>query len=134
VEVAPESVARFKAKVREKWRSCQSQTSNQLRDAWRRYVTGWWQYFRLAEDRPSIFRLEPWIRRHIRGCFWLRWHGVKGRVKALRRLGVPPRLLTTVHTRRGAWRMAAAQTMQAGLSNAVLRRHGFLMPSDLAAQ
>ena len=134
MEVAPESLERFKARVREMWQGRQSRTSNQLRDAWRQYVVGWWEYFRLAEERQPIFRLEGWIRRHIRKCFWLRWHSVKGRAKALRRLGVNPRLLATVHTRRGAWFMAATRTMQAGLSNAVLRRYGFPMPSDLAAQ
>src|SRR5450755_4521472 len=47
IGVAPESVERFKAKVREMWRSCQSRTSNQLRDAWKQYVRGWWGYFQL---------------------------------------------------------------------------------------
>jgi hypothetical protein len=72
IGAAPESIERFKAKVREMWRSGQSRTSNQLRDAWKRYVRGWWGYYQLAEDRKPIFRLEQWIRRHIRKCFWLR--------------------------------------------------------------
>jgi RNA-directed DNA polymerase len=49
----------------------QSRTSNQLRDAWRKYVRGWWGYYRLAENRRPIFRLEGWIRRisgHAFGC------------------------------------------------------------------
>jgi group II intron reverse transcriptase/maturase len=133
VEVAPESLERFKAKAREMWRGCQSRTSKQLRDAWQRYVRGWWGYFRLAAERRPVFRLEGWIRRHIRKCFWLRWHDAEGRVNALRRLGVHPRVLRTVRTGRGAWFMAATTTMHAGLSNAMLRRYGFLMPSDLAA-
>jgi RNA-directed DNA polymerase len=58
IEAAPESLERFKAKVREKWRSCQSRTSNQLREAWRQYVRGGWGYYRLAENRRPIFRLE----------------------------------------------------------------------------
>ena len=41
-EVAPQSVARFKQKVREIWRSGRSVTSRALRDEWRRYVVGWW--------------------------------------------------------------------------------------------
>jgi RNA-directed DNA polymerase len=133
VGAAPESLSRFKAKVREMWRSCQSRTSNQLRDAWRRYIQGWWGYYRLAEDRKPIFRLEGWIRRHIRKCFWLRWHDARGRENALRRLGVQPRLLKTAHTNRGAWFMAQTSTVNAGLKTRVLRRYGFLMPSDLAA-
>jgi group II intron reverse transcriptase/maturase len=133
IGVAPESIERFKAKVREMWRGNQSQTSNQLRDNWGRYVRGWWGYFRLAEVRQPIFRLEGWIRRHIRKCFWLRWHSSTGRETALRRLGVHPRVLRTVRTARGAWFMARTSTVNAGLTNRVLHRYGFLMPSDLAA-
>ncbi len=66
IEAAPESIERFKTKVREKWRSCQSLTSNQLRDDWRQFVRGWWGYYQLAENRRPIYRLEGWIRRHIR--------------------------------------------------------------------
>ena len=72
IEAAPQSVERFKTKVQELWRSCQSRTSAELRDAWRAYVGGWWAYYGLAEDRRNIFGLEGWIRRHMRACFWQR--------------------------------------------------------------
>jgi RNA-directed DNA polymerase len=133
IGIASESIARLKAKVRELWRSRQSRTSNELRDAWRRFVRGWWGYFQLAEDRQPIYRLEGWIRRHIRKHFWLRWHNRKGRVRKLRGLGVTGALLKVASSARGAWRVAAALCMQKALSNAVLRKTGFLMPSDLAA-
>jgi group II intron reverse transcriptase/maturase len=133
IEVAPESLERFKAKVREMWRSCQGRTSNQLRDAWKRYVIGWWGYFRLAEERRSVFRLEGWIRRHIRKCFWLRWHSAAGREQRLRRLGLAGRMLKVAQSSRGAWRIARTGSLNAALNNAVLRRYGFLLPSDLAA-
>jgi RNA-directed DNA polymerase len=133
IEAAPTSVERFKTKVRELWRSCQSQTSRELRDTWRAYVRGWWGYYRLAEDRRSIFGLEGWIRRHIRACFWQRWHDWRGRLRKLRNLGLSGRLLKVAHSSKGAWRIAASPSLQTGLSNAVLRRYEFWMPSDLAA-
>ena len=132
-EVAPQSVERFQQKVREIWRSCRSVTSRQLRDEWRRYLVGWWNYYRLAEERRAVFRLEGWIRRHMRKCFWLRWHSVKGRQRALRRLGVRERLLQLVPTRRGAWRLAGSRLLHTALSNQTLSRYGFVMPSELAA-
>jgi group II intron reverse transcriptase/maturase len=132
IEAAPESVERFKAKVRELWRSCQSLTSNQLRDAWQQYVRGWWGYYQLAENRRPIFRLEGWIRRHIRKCFWLRWHKPEGRERQLRRLGLQGRMLKVAKSSRGAWHLAGTGSLQTALSSARLRRHGFLMPSDLA--
>ena len=132
-EVAPQSVERFQQKVREIWRSCRSVTSRELRDEWRRYIVGWWGYYRLAEERRAIFRLEGWIRRHIRKCFWLRWHDVRGRCRALRRLGVPERMLRYVPTRRGAWFVAARAMMHTALSKRNLQRYGFVMPSEIAA-
>ena len=133
IEAAPQSVERFKTKVRELWRSCQSQTSEELRDRWRAYVQGWWGYFRLTEERRNIFGLEGWIRRHIRSCFWQRWDNWRGRLRKLRHLGLKGRSLKVAHSSKGAWRIAASPSLQKALSNAVLRRYGFWMPSDLAS-
>lgn len=133
IGIAPESFARFKAKVRELWEARQSRTSKQMRDDWRSYIRGWWEYFQIAEERRELFRLEGWIRRHIRKCFWQRWHSREGRERNLRHLGVRTELLKAASSQRGAWRIAAAQCMQTALNNACLRKTGFLMPSDLAA-
>src|SRR6266404_7646759 len=100
------------------WDGRRSRTSNQLRDEWSRYVRGWWGYYRLAEARNPVLALEKWVRRHIRKRFWLRCHGGLGRLRRLRRLGV-------------VGRVAAQPELHAALSKSVLRRHGFLMPSDL---
>lgn len=133
IEPAQRSIERLKQKVRELWRSCQPESSVMLRDRWRAFIRGWWGYYRLSEERRAIFRLEGWIRRHIRACFWLRWHGVKGRTRALRRLGLRGRLLEVAHSSRGAWALAKTGSLHTALSNAALRRHGFVMPSELAA-
>lgn len=132
IEAAPERLQRFRVRVRGFWDARQSRTSQQLRDQWQRYLRGWWNYYRLAEDRRRIFRLEGWIRRHIRKCFWLRWHQRDGRRSALQRLGVRGRGLGVAYSRRGAWRLAASPTLNAALDNRTLRRYGFLLPSDLA--
>jgi group II intron reverse transcriptase/maturase len=133
IEVAPRSVTRFRNKVREMWRSCQSLSSNELRDRWRAYIRGWWTYYGLAEERRNVFRLEGWIRRHIRKCFWLRWHDWHGRLRKLRKLGLSGRPLKVAHSSRGAWRIAGSPSIQTALNNRMLRRWGFVMPSDLAA-
>jgi RNA-directed DNA polymerase len=132
IGVAPESVERFRKKVREMWRGNQSRSSEELRDVWARYVRGWWGYYRLAEAREPIFQLEGWIRRHIRKCFWLRWHSATGRERMLRKLGVRGKGLKVAYSSKGAWRIAGNGSVQRALNNHVLRRHGFLMPSGLA--
>ena len=133
IGIAPESLERFKAKVREKWDGRRRGTSTELRDDWNRYVRGWWGYYRLAEARWPLVGLEKWVRRHIRKCFWLRWHGREGRERNLRRLGLKGSALGVATSSRGAWRVAAQPELHQALSNSALRRHGFLFPSDLAA-
>lgn len=133
IEVAPRSLERFQDRVRELWRSCQSLSSQELRDRWWVYLKGWWNYFQLAEERRDIFDLDGWIRRHMRKCFWLRWHDRRGRLRALRRLGLKGRQLKVASSSRGAWRIAASPSLHTALSNALLRRYRLWVPSDLAA-
>jgi RNA-directed DNA polymerase len=133
IGIAPESLERLKAKVREMWRGNQSRSCEHLRDGWGRFIRGWWGYFRLAEARQPLCDLEGWVRRHIRKCFWLRWHDRRGRERRLRRLGLKGTALGVATSNRGAWRVAAQPELHRALSNSVLRRHGFLVPSDLAS-
>jgi RNA-directed DNA polymerase len=132
IGIAPESVERFKARARELWNGRRSRTSNQLREDWNRYLRGWWGYFRLTEARATVRNLEAWVRRHIRKCFWLRWHNSRGRWRRLRQLGITEdRDLGIAFSSRGAWPVSAQPALQTALSKAVLRRYGFLFPSDL---
>jgi group II intron reverse transcriptase/maturase len=134
VEVAAKSVERFKEKVRELWRYGQAKTNVELRRQWNQYVRGWCGYFRLAETQRWVRRVEGWLRRHIRKFYWLRWHSAQGREKAFRRLGVARHHWRSARSSRGAWRMAGSPAMNAAISNAQLRKYGFLMPSALLAR
>jgi RNA-directed DNA polymerase len=100
---------------------------------WQRYVRGWWNYFRLADAAEALTRLDGWVRRHMRKCFWLRWHNRHGRTNALQRLGIDGRALKVASSRKGAWRIARSPTLQRALCNRILRRYGLWLPSDLAA-
>jgi RNA-directed DNA polymerase len=133
ITIAPESIERFKDRVRELWRSGQSLTSEQLVQQWQRFLRGWWEYYRLAQDRKALFDLEPWIRRHVRKFFWLRWHDAVGRMRKLRSLGLKGHLLKIAHSSKGAWHLARTGSLHKALSNAALRASGFFLPSDLAA-
>jgi RNA-directed DNA polymerase len=131
ITVAESSLQRFKTRVRQLWQYGQSRTSNQLRDQWKSYIRGWWNYYGIADDIGAVLRLESWIRRHIRKTFWLRWHGRRGRRRALQHLGLRGESLRIAGSGRGAWRLAMSPQLHAALNTATLRRYGFLMPSDL---
>jgi group II intron reverse transcriptase/maturase len=128
IGISPKAVGKLKARVRELWEARQSLTSVELRDQWRRYIMGWWNYFKLADWRREVNNLSGWIRRHMRKCFWLRWKTPRGRINALKRLGVKGRALGIGYTGLGAWRVASTWSMQQALSNATLKSYGFIIP------
>lgn len=133
IEISPKSIERYKEKVRQLWDARQSLTSKQLVKQWRQYCIGWWNYFKLATKLWNIKNLAGWTRRHMRKCFWLRWHDRKGRLNALRRLGATLRQRETAKSSRGAWRIARSPSLHRVLSIATLRRYGLFAPSDLTA-
>lgn len=130
IGISPKAIKKLKTKVRELWEARQSLRSVELRDQWRRYITGWWNYFKLADWRREVKDLSGWIRRHIRKCFWLRWSTPRGRINALKRLGVKGRALGIGYTGLGAWRVACSWAMHQALSNVKLERYGFIIPWD----
>jgi hypothetical protein len=132
VAIAPKSIQSYMAKVRSLWDARQSLTSKQLIEQWQKYSVGWWNYFRLASKRWRIQRLAGWTRRHIRKCFWQRWHNKKGRLNALCRLGAKSYHLKVASSSRGAWRIACSPVLHTVLSNATLRRYGLYVPSELS--
>jgi RNA-directed DNA polymerase len=131
IEVSEKAIEKLRDRVHEFWESRQNKNSTQLRDQWQRYIRGWWEYYRLAGNCKPLLWMDGWIRRHMRKCFWQRWHGVQGRLNALRKLGVRNPLLRGARSGRGAWRMAKHPVMNKGLSNRMLRRYGFLCFADL---
>ena len=133
IAIAPKAIEGYKAEVRSLWNARQNLTSKQLVKQWQKYSMGWWNYFKLAGNRRNIERLAGWTRRHMRKCFWLRWHNKKGRLKAMKKLGATPRQLKLVSSSLGAWPIAKCQTIHALLSNATLRRYGLYAPSELSA-
>ncbi len=131
IGIATSSLLRYQDRVRTQFTGRGGGTTVHLRDDWRRYVQGWWSYFRLAEDRSAIQRLEGWTRRHMRKCFWQRWHSAAGRYRHLRRLGASHKLARAAYSSRGARRMARTGAMHTTLNTRTLKRHGFLVPTDL---
>jgi len=131
LEVSNDSIERYKAKVRGIWSARSGLSGRDTVFAWRAYVRGWWQYFRIALG--DLAGLSSWTRHHMRKWFWQRWHNRPGRLKALRRLGLSARQVSRVSFYLGAWPASSQPGVHQTLTNRRLRRWGLLTPNDLAA-
>jgi len=128
--IDPKRVERYKTKVRMLWDARQSLTSRDLIKQWRRYIVGWINYFKITETPFQLKQWSGWTRRHMRKCFWLRWHNQKGRYNALKKLGIKGRSLKISCSSRGAWRIAASYVLHRALKNVTLRKYGLWVPTD----
>ena len=118
-KIAPKSLARFKAKVREL--TCRTWGIS-LADRIQRLATyrqGWRGYYGYCQT-PAVLRdLDSWIRRRLRCVQWKQWKVYKRRKAALIRLGVNEKLAaTTAWSAKGPWRACHTPGVQIALPTA----------------
>jgi RNA-directed DNA polymerase len=92
-------------------------------------------YFGLASQLKLFARLEQWIRRRIRMCYWKQWRRPKTRRRNLIRLGVPRRqAIRHARSRQGYWHMSKTIASGVGMTNAWLAAQGVLSLKTLWAE
>ena len=131
---SPKALKKFKDEVRKRFSGFTSQSTRELRDTWLRYVRGWCNYFQLANDPRWRRVLSSWTRRHMRKCFWIRWHGAKGRKRHLLALGITAKQVKRCNLHGASWPTARGPVMNAALKNQMLKEQGFLVPIDFAVR
>lgn len=117
--IAPQALARFKARVRELTRRTKGASLGQIVETLSRYLTGWRGYFGFCQT-PSVLRaLDAWVRRRLRAIAWKQWKRGKRRFAELRRLGVGKDLAAqTAGSPRGPWRLSQSPALAIALPKA----------------
>ena len=98
------------------------------KQALKRYVIGWVNYFKLADMRQLLESTDEWMRRRIRMVFWKKWKRIRTRYKNLRKLGLNHNdAYMTANNRKGYWAVVNTRTVKTALSNQRLEKAGFQM-------
>jgi RNA-directed DNA polymerase len=116
--IAPQALARFKARVRELTRRTRGRSLGQIAKELSVYLIGWRSYFDFCQT-PSILRaLDEWTRRRLRAIAWKQWKRGRTRFDELRRRGVGRDLAAkTAASPRGPWRLAQSPALNIALPN-----------------
>lgn len=90
-------------------------------------IRGWVYYFSLADMRELCLRLDAWLRRRLRMCYWKQWKKVKTKHANLVRLGIPVRKAWEyANTRKSYWHTANSWILSRTLTNAYFENAGLL--------
>jgi RNA-directed DNA polymerase len=127
LRVTAKNLSRLKTRVREiTGRSRGVSMTRMLRELGR-YLRGWMGYFGLAATKSVFSRLDEWIRRRVRMCYWKQWRYPRTRIRKLVQLGVSrDQAISHGASRKGYWRLSRTLGGQCGMTKQWLRSQGLV--------
>ncbi len=124
--VHSKSVAKMRNRIREITARNNALGYENLKKKLKEYVTGWINYFKLADMKKMLTTTDQWLRRRIRMYIWKQWKKVKTRYIMLRKLGLNYNDARKYScTRKGCWRIANSQIVNCTITDKRLRNAGY---------
>ena len=126
IRVHPKPVKKFKLKLKEITGRSNAMSMEQRKLKLKQAITGWVNYFGIADMKGLAVSLDEWLRRRIRMCFWKQWKKIKTKHGNLVRLGIEnSKAWEFANTRKGYWRISNSSILTTTFTNEGLRNLGF---------
>jgi group II intron reverse transcriptase/maturase len=94
-------------------------------------IKGWVNYFKYADIKGLLIRIDEWYRRRLRMVIWKQWKLVRTRYRNLTKLGIPKgKAWEWANTRKGYWRISNSFIVSRSITNERLSKAGYLFFSD----
>jgi len=126
LRVHPKSIAKMKEQIRTLTSRSNGWGYARRKEALRLYITGWVNYFRLADMTKLLSRVDSWYRRRLRMIIWKHWKRVRTRGRNLMKLGMDKyKAWEWANTRKGYWHTANSYILSRTITNERLVRAGY---------
>ena len=90
-------------------------------------VQGWMAHYGCGLKYDDAVKLDGWIRRRLRMCYWKQWRRPRKRIRELLKLGVRKREAINLGlSRKSYWRLSKTLATNAGLDNAHFQKIGLI--------
>ena len=127
IRVHPKSVRKLKEKLKELTGRSNAMSLDFRLQKLKQAVTGWVNYFGIADMKAITKNLDEWLRRRIRMCIWKQWKKNRTRFKNLMKLGVPKqKAWEHANTRKSYWRTANSPILACTITNSKLKKRGLV--------
>ena len=132
IRIHPKSVAKFKDKIREITARGNAMSMEVRYIKLKQVIVGWVNYFKIANMGKIVQKLDEWIRRRIRMCYWKQWKKIKTKHDNLTRLGIDNyKAWEYANTRKSYWRISNSPILAISLNNKTLERFGYTSLSSV---
>lgn len=127
LRVHPKSVAKMKTKIRKITSRSNGMSYEQRKLKLKQFITGWVNYFILADMKKLLKETDKWLRRRIRMVIWKQWKRVRTRYAMLKKLGIVNWVAWEgANIRKGYWRCARNPIIAKAISAERLKKAGYL--------
>lgn len=124
--VHAKSKAKLKAKVKEITKRSDGRGYEWKKRKLRQTVTGWVNYFKLAEMKSWLTAVDEWMRTRLRTYIGKSWKTIKNKYRNLRKLGATERNAGILaNTRKGYRRSADSPIVKLAISKEALKKAGY---------
>ena len=131
LRIHPKSVSKMKAKIKELTSRSNGWGNARRKEALRQYITGWVNYFKLADMNSLLQRVDEWYRRRLRMVIWKQWKRIMTKLVNLVKLGVKKsKAWEWANTRKGYWHTAKSFILTTTITTDRLRQAGYIFLSD----
>ena len=132
IRIHPKSVAKFKDKIRKITSRSNAKSMETRYTKLEQVIRGWVNYFKIANIGKIVQKLDEWIRRRIRMCYWKQWKKIKTKYDNLVKLGIEDyKAWEYANTRKSYWRISNSPILARSLNNKTLERLGYLSLSSV---
>lgn len=89
-------------------------------------ITGWVQYFKLAEMKTILTKVDEWTRRRLRAVRWKEWKKIKTKKQNLTKLGIyKTKAWEYANSRKKYWRISSSWILTKTLTNQYWDSQGY---------
>jgi len=131
LRVHPKSIAKMKERIRKLTSRSNGWGYARRKEALRQYITGWVNYFKLADMKMLLLKVDEWYRRRLRMVIWKQWKRLRTRGRNLMKLGlVKYKAWEFANTRKGYWRTAGSAILNRSVTSERLKQAGYIFFLD----
>lgn len=131
LRVHPKSIAKMKAKLKELTSRSNGWGNERRKESLSQYIRGWINYFKLADMKSILLRIDEWYRRRLRMVIWKQWKRIRTKITNLIKLGVnKSKAYEWANTRKGYWHTSKSFILSTTITTERLQSVGYVFLSD----